>query len=236
LIIKTHKKNSIAVLMPVLGISIFIALYIISALFYPGGSQADKNAVGFSWINNYWCNLIADTSINGQTNTAKPFAMTGMLMLCIALIVFWFLFPQLLHTGKRLKSVIQISGTVAMIIAFFLFTDLNHDLIIDLASVFGLIATTGVFIGLYNAKWFRLFSVGFLSIVLIAANNYVYYTKGMIVYLPVIQKITFASFLIWICCIDIQLFILERERGAQKRSTNISLGINTELNNRTEDR
>ena len=103
-----------------------------------------------------------------------------------------------------------------MVIAFFLFTNINHDLVTNLASIFGLIATIGTFAGLYKTKWFALFAFGLLNILLVAVNNYVYYTKGLIIYLPVVQKISFATFLIWICCIDINLYRLSIKTGEHK--------------------
>jgi len=192
-----------------------VALYNVATLLYPGGSQVNKNAVGFSWINNYWCNLLNESAINGQHNPAKPIAMTGMFILCLTLIFFWFLFPRHINVSKTLKRVIQISGTVAMSIAFFLFTNIDHDLVTNLASIFGLIATIEVFVGLYKAKWLKLFTFGLLNILLVVLNNYVYYTKGLIIYLPVIQKISFAAFLIWICCIDINLFCMTEKNSHQ---------------------
>lgn len=208
-----YKSKSILLLTPVFGTLLFIVLYIVATLLYPGGSQVDKNSVGFSWTNNYWCNLLNENAINGKRNPAKPIAMTGMFVLCLTLSFFWFLFPTHVNVSKKLKLVIQISGTLAMIIAFFLFTNINHDLITNLASGFGLIATVGIFVGLYKTKWFGLFAFGLLNILLVAINNYVYYRKGLIVYLPVIQKITFAAFLIWVCCIDIHLYWEQIKKG-----------------------
>lgn len=202
----SEKTKSIVMLVPIFGTLLFIVLYIIATSLYPGGSQVDKNSVGFSWINNYWCNLLNEIAINGQPNAAKPVAVTGMFILCVTLIFFWFLFAREINVSTQLKLVIQIPGTLAMTIAFFLFTNINHDLVTNLASLFGLIATIGTYIGLYKAKWLGLFRFGLLNILLVVANNYVYYTKGLIIHLPVIQKISFAAFLIWICCIDIKLF------------------------------
>ena len=209
----TEKIKNLLVLIPVFGITVFVVLYIFATLQYPGGSQVDKTSVGFSWVNNYWCNLLNETAINGQLNPAKPVAMAGMFVLCLTLIFFWFLFPKRININRILRLVIQISGTLAMTIAFLLFSNINHDVITNLASIFGLIATIGVYIGLYKARWLGLFTFGLLNILLVVANNYVYYTKGLIIYLPVIQKISFAAFLSWICCIDINLF-----RMTQKNS------------------
>ena len=200
------KQKNIWALTPIFGIVVFIVLYIVAALLYPGGSQVDKNSIGFSWINNYWCNLLNEKAINGQYNPAKPVAITGMLVLCFTLSLFWFLFARHMQIGKRLKLIIQISGTLSIVIAFFLLTNIDHDLVLNLASSLGVIATIGTFIGLYKNKLYLLFAFGLLIILLVGLNNYVYYTKTLIIYLPVIQKISFAAFLIWICCIDIILY------------------------------
>lgn len=212
---EADKTKSILVLAPIFGTVLFVTLYMVAALLYPGGSQVDKNAVGFSWINNYWCSLLDENAINGQHNPAKPFAMIAMFILCLTLIFFWFLFPKHINADKNLKHVIQISGTVAMSIAFFLFTNIKHDLVTNLASFFGLIATIGVLVGLYKAKWPKLFTFGLLNILLVVLNNYVYYTKGLIVYLPVIQKISFIAFLVWICCINIHFFRMTKKISHQ---------------------
>ncbi len=185
---------------------LFAGLYFVAALLYPGGSQADRTAVGFSWINNYWCNLLNDHAINGQPNPAQPIAMTGMFVLCLTLTVFWLVFPRYIDIDKKMKLTIQISGTIAMTFAMFLFTNIDHDLVTNLASAFGLIAIAGTFVGLYKAKWFGLFAFGMLNILLVGLNNIMYYRQGLIVYLPVIQKISFVAFLIWICWIGIDLY------------------------------
>ena len=201
-----EKQNNIWILTPVFGTILFVILYIVATTFYPGGSQVDKDSVGFSWINNYWCNLLNENAINGQHNPAKPIAITGMFVLCLTLTVFWFLFSRQINLGKFTRLTIQISGIFAMTIAFFLFLDINHDLVTKFASLFGLIATIGTFIGLYKTKWYGLFAFGLLNILLIGLNNYIYYNKGLIIYLPIIQKISFAAFLFWVCSIDINLY------------------------------
>lgn len=213
---QADKIKNILVLVPIFGTILFVVLYVVATFLYPGGSQVDKNAIGFSWTNNYWCNLLNENAINGQLNPAKPVALSAMFVLCFTLAYFWFLFPNKINLNKKLKLVIQISGTLSMTIAVFLFTNINHDLITNLASSFGAIATIGTFAGLYKNKWFGLFAFGFLNILLVGLNNLCYYNKELIVYLPVIQKITFATFLIWICCITTNLY--RRQRTATTKA------------------
>ena len=190
-----------------MGIVLFVILYVVAAALYPGGSQFDRQAEGFSWTNNYWCTLLDKQAINGQYNTARPYATTAMIVLCLSLQIFWFLIPVYLETGKTLKWIIRVSGILAMTIGFLLITNLNHDTITNLASLFGLVATTGTFIGLYKAKWYGLFVFGMVNLLLVALNNYFYYTPGAIRYLPVVQKITFAAFLVWVCSIAINMYM-----------------------------
>ncbi len=207
---QVNKAKNIMLLIPIFGTVVFVMLYFVATLLYPGGSQVDKNSVGFSWANNYWCNLLNDNAINGHPNPAKPVAIAGLFVLSLTLTFFWYVFPKYSNLSPKLKLTVQISGAISMIIACFLFTGINHDLITNLASFFGLIATIGTFIGLYKIKWFGLFLFGLLNIVLVGLNNYLYYTNGLIIYLPVIQKVTFATFLIWLCFINLKLHSIER--------------------------
>lgn len=204
-IVKESGKRNLWMLLPVSGTIIFVALYIIATLLYPGGSQVDKNSVGFSWINNYWCNLLNNNAINGQHNAARPVALVAMTILSMTLAYFWYLFPRQINFPKYSRLVIQIAGAISMTIAMFLFTDL-HDMIINIASLFGFISLIGTFAGLYKIKLYNLFWLGMFNVLLVALNNYVYYSKGLIIYLPVIQKISFAFFLFWLCCINIVLY------------------------------
>ena len=192
-------------LLPVFGTVLFVCLYFVATLYYPGGSQVDSHSKGFSWANNYWCNLLNETSINGQLNTARPVAIAALFVLCLTLTIFWYLFPK--HTGLKgsVKLVIQISGTLAMTTAMFLFTDL-HDTIVNIASLCGLVATAGTFIGVHQLKWTKLFWFGIFNLALVALNSILYYGNGLKLYLPVVQKITFRFFLLWICLITIDLY------------------------------
>ncbi|MGB4848212.1 MAG: hypothetical protein WBP41_09865 [Saprospiraceae bacterium] len=201
-----NKLNPFLKLIPVFGTILFVALYIIATLYYPGGSQTDIHSTGFSWTNNYWCTLLSENAINGQPNPARPIAMTGMLVLCLTLSFFWIQLPKYLRVAKWMKYIIQISGTLAMVVAFFLYTFIDHDLITNIASFLGLIAISCTLAGLYSNKWYGLFAFGLVNLIFVGLNNYFYRTEGMLMYLPVVQKISFASFLIWICAIDIHLF------------------------------
>lgn len=195
-------------LLPIFGTFLFVALYITATFYYPGGSQFNPHSPGFSWAHNYWCNLLDDNAINGQQNTAQPIALTAMFILCFTLAFFWWQFPKFTSLGKVYKLIIQVSGVLAMAIGLLLFTKTNHDLITNSASLFGLIATTGTLMGLYKNGHTTLFYFGLVNFLLVAVNNFLYYNKAIIAFLPLVQKITFATFLVWVCCITVYMYKL----------------------------
>jgi hypothetical protein len=192
-------------LSPSFGTLIYLALYIVATFFYPGGSQIDKNSIGFSWTQNYWCNLLNENAINGQHNATRPIAIVATFFLCITLMVFWYIFPKQTGFRKSRKLIVQVSGFASMISIMFISTAL-HDIVINIATVFGLIAVIGTFIGLLELKWTKLFWVGIFILPLVALNNFFYYKTGLLIYLPVVQKITFLYFLLWICLVDVGLY------------------------------
>ena len=194
------------ILLPVFGCVLFVILYVVAALLYPGGSGIDKTSVGYNWMENYWCNLLNNKAINGQNNTAKPVAMTAMVVLCVSLSLFWILFPVIVQLKKYHRLIIQIGGAASMIAAFLLLTNADHDIAVNFSSSLGFVAMLGVLIALYQLRWSKLFIFGLFNIVLIALNNYLYYVISDVTYLPIVQKFTFLCFLFWICYIEMKMY------------------------------
>lgn len=83
---------------------------------------------------------------------------------------------------------------------------IDHDWVVNFSSGLGALAAAGTIIGLYQIKWRWLFVLGLFNIILVGLNNYAYYGNDPIVYLPVVQKISFASFLTWIFMIAICMY------------------------------
>jgi hypothetical protein len=185
------------VIIPLAGIPVFIILYIIAAAFYPGGHPDDVHAAGFSWLHNYWCNLLNEQAINGEPNKGRPIAFAGMIVLCFSLAAFWFFYPVKQFIAVKTQWLIRVSGILAMLAALFI-TVFDHDAVTNIASLLGLIAVTGTLVILYKTKQTGLFRYGLLNLLLVGVNNLFYYTPSLLHYLPLVQKISFASVLCWI--------------------------------------
>lgn len=198
------KLNSILYLIPFIGILSFVVLYIYAATLYPGGSQANINSEGFSWVHNYWCNLLNETGMNGQPNKAQPVALTAMLLLCFSLAVFFIQFAKIYASSLTWKRIIQINGVLSMVFAALIFSP-YHDLMTLLSSLFGVFVVIGILKGIYTSKQ-RIYQIsGIICLLFLALNNYIYYTQHFLEALPLLQKITFTIVLLWILALNTTL-------------------------------
>lgn len=202
--LKNKESNNKWSLLSVWGIGLFVLLYIVAAFLYPGGSDANKKATGFSWLHNYWCELMASHAQNGEINTARPVAITAMLVLVISLITFWYRIPFLFNGNKTGSLFIRYCGISSMLIVPFMFAG-RHDMVMNVAGLLGCMAITILVIKLRANKMYRLFAHGILCIILCSINNYIYYTGNFFYYLPVIQKITFLIFLLWFTLLSVKI-------------------------------
>lgn len=188
-----------------MGSAVFILLYIIATFYYPGGHHTEKTARGFSWLHNYWCNLMGEKGVNGEPNGARSIAFAAMGVLCVTMAVFAYIFPGQVPFRKWVRIMLQLSGIGSMMVAFFIFTE-QHDLLINIASLLGVVGAIGTMIGLRMLRWNNLFWFGVFNLVLVVLNNVLYHNEGLIFALPVVQKITFLSFLLWISMMSIGMY------------------------------
>lgn len=196
-------------LLPLIGSGLFLLLYLLAAAFYPGGSQADAHAEGFSWLHNYWCNLLPPKGINGQPNAARPFAVAAMAVLVFTLLSFWVAAARRLRFSKTGRMVLLFSALASMALLPFL-SSAHHDAVINASAAFGLVAMAMVYAALYKEGKTFLFAFGLFNLGLVALNNYVYYATESLYWLPLVQKVTFASFLLWVCAVSVMLANRER--------------------------
>jgi hypothetical protein len=177
-------------LLPVYGFSIFFLLYVLAAAFYPGGSNVEKVAAGFSLLNNYWCDLMADNAKNGDINPARPIAITAWIILCISLSLFWVNLPRLFYGKSTNQQIVQYTGSFVSMGLVFSFTKF-HDTIIDIAAILGAITIILTSIELKRNQYFVLWKLVLFCFFLGSLNYFIYTTNYFISKLPILQKITY---------------------------------------------
>ena len=192
-------------ILPLLGMGLFLVLYVIAAINYPGGSRIDTNQIGFSFYNNYLCDLLDDFAINGELNIARFFARAALGLLCASLMLLWYHLPKLFSVTSINRTIMRLSGLVSLFITLFLASG-THDLILRIAGVFGIIAVFTASIELYKSQLYKLMFFGILCLCIFFANYYIYETGIYIELLPLIQKITFIAFIIWFATLGSSLY------------------------------
>lgn len=203
--ITKHDRHSIIFLFPIVGFIAFLCFFYLATTYYPGGSQFNHQSIGYSWEHNYWCNLLYRNALNGQYNYARKIAIVAMLCLNSSVAGFWFAFPNTAKLNVSSKQLIQASGILSMFIATFISSKF-HDTIILLASLFGTIALIGTLYVLLKLQWKILFYLGVLNISLVGLNFLFYFNDYLIYFLPVLQKITFITFLSWFSTMSYKMY------------------------------
>ena len=203
----THKNrsNTIITLLPILGIALFVLFYIVAALYYPGGSYVSPNQSGYNFKNNYLCDLLDNQAINGVLNSARIYARIALAILCFSLIFFWYHVSHLFDRKNKSQTIMRITGMLSMLITLFLASGI-HDIILRIAGVFGVIALLIALIELFKANYYKVFLLGFICLLLFLTNYYIYETELLIEKLPLIQKITFLSFMSWFVVLSLHTY------------------------------
>jgi hypothetical protein len=195
--------------LPAAGSILFLVLFIASASAYPGGTYSNPASVGYSWTENYWCNLLSEKALNGAPNTARPLAYAACTLMALSLAAFWILFPKAAGMSLRARWLTAAAGVLSMIFSFFLPTP-YHDTIVNVSAGLGLIAMGGVFVGLKRCGWTRLYYYGLVIVGLVGLNNLFYHNDALWPRLPLVQKATMLYLLGWICAVCLRMYMADR--------------------------
>lgn len=199
------RMHAIILTLPITGMLLFVVFYVIAAIYYPGGSYASPAEAGFSFRNNYLCDLLDDRAINGAVNDARLYSRIALALLCLSVILLWLYVPKLFPYKSKIQILMRTAGILSMVTTFFLASGI-HDIIVRIAGVFGVIALLSVFAELYKYKYYKLLILGILCFIQFLANFYIYETQTMLNTLPLIQKVTFASCIGWFILLNIAVF------------------------------
>ncbi|MGB5818936.1 MAG: hypothetical protein WBG90_05585 [Saonia sp.] len=192
-------------LLPLVGMVFFILFYIIAAISYPGGSHILPDQIGFSFWNNYLCDLLDRYAINGELNSARFVARTSLAVLCVSLLLLWAYLPGFFSVKSMNQKIMLWTGMASFVVTLFL-TAKTHDSIVRIAGVFGAIAFISCFIELFKARHFKLFVFGLICLLIFLGNFYIYETGSFLNTLPIFQKVTFVCCLIWFAFLNISFY------------------------------
>ncbi len=192
-------------MIPLLGMALFVICYMAAAGFYPGGSWNHPGQAGFSWRHNYLCDLLDTRAINGMLNTGRHWARVALGFLAVGLVVLWYQLPALVRAPVWFKRLLRSSGLAALGSMVFLRAD-THDPVVYIAGSLGLVALGLLLTGLWRQGLKALAILGGWCLGIFLVNYGIYETGRLLYALPLIQKITFISFIGWFIWLDVALW------------------------------
>lgn len=182
-----------------LGIILAIGLLVIATLFYPGGSTHNIGTPGFDWGHNYLSNLFSPRAVNSVDNAARPWAIAGMLVLCLSMGGFFISFAKRIP-NKSDSAVIKYSGILSMIAGFLVVSPL-HDSMIIVSTTLSLVSLFYITVFIFKSKLHFLKFLSVFSLLVTYGCSYVYFTSSYLEVLPVLQKVTLLLNLLWVLSI-----------------------------------
>ncbi len=181
----------------------FVLFFVLSTFYYPGGSYEHPAQPGFSWLENYLCDLLDYQALNGEINPGRTLSRIALGLLCLGIISFWYSIPSLFKSGRIQPQLMRWTGILSMIVTVFLATG-NHDLVTRSAAILGAIAMVLVLILLFRSGHSNYGVMGILGLILVASNFYIYEVDFERTELPIIQKFTFLLFLAWFIGLNVK--------------------------------
>lgn len=184
-----------------IGISLGTLLLVIATLYYPGGSYENVNAAGYDWIDNYISNLLSPLAVNGAENTARPFAVLGVLLLTSSFGAFFVKFSRRIKI-RSAALVIKYLGVAATLFGLLTVIPSLHDPMVTLSSILTLLIFFYITVMVLKSKLtlMKVMSIAFLLTFYFAA--YMYFSRFMLQHLPLMQKTIFLMKIIWILCLE----------------------------------
>lgn len=170
-------------------------------MMYPGGIHWADATRGFAIRDSYWCDLIAPYTRNHEVNPAQPVAFAAMMILCLSMAWMWWHLPGQLQQDGWVKEILQWGGIGSMVVTTGL-ASAYHDVVIYLAGFLGLSALFTTLYALWSASAKVLFGFGVLGACLCLINFAIYTTGIGLAGLPLLQKATFATMLVWFAAIS----------------------------------
>jgi len=183
-----------------LGIIISTTLLVAATLYYPGGSQYDKNSIGYDWKNNYLSNLFTEKAMNGADNAARSWAISGMFFFCASSALFFISFSKRIPL-KGPAGMIRYFGISSALFAFLAVTP-YHDAMVTIADTLGLVSMFYITVFTFKAKLHIAKVLSVICMLIFYCCTCLYYTRSYLEFLPILQKVAFLAQVIWILWLE----------------------------------
>ncbi|TAE79932.1 MAG: hypothetical protein EAY81_10885 [Bacteroidetes bacterium] len=180
-----------------LGIAVALLLLVMASFTYPGGTPSNPLTVGYRFTENYISHLLEINALNGQANTARPWAVAGVLLFGITIGLSMVEFAKKIPL-KSASVVITYGGLLLTLLGVLVTIPSLHHLVVTLSSIISLIVFFYITVMLIKSK---LTTLKVLSVLFLMAHYvacYQFFTRSYLEHLPLMQKIIHISQVFWL--------------------------------------
>ena len=177
---------------PIVGVVAAIALLAISTYRYAGDVHWTRVTVSL---------LCAPSLPDGAPNSGRGLPIVALLLLCASMSLLFELISRVADTRGQRKT-IQIAGIGSMVYALLTATPM-HNLMVNIALAFFLVAIVGIVYMLYRKQQYLLAIAGIACIVLKLGSVSLYYTNTYTEIWGVLQKLSFILTTTWLFAVHL---------------------------------
>jgi hypothetical protein len=196
-------------------VAVFVTLATLAAVTYPGGTWFDPARSGYDVVDNFLCDTLHASGLNGQPNPVGSMAMTvAMMALVPGLGGMWLLMPHLTRRSPRLGKGARATGLVSLplvaavpLVPTDQFPSLHPMVVVSASTTALLAAALAVYALVAEGRAMRLAAwvgAGVVTTVMIDAGLYVenqFFGAPLTTTVPALQKVAVSLLLSWMVMI-----------------------------------
>ena len=172
--------------LPIVGVVAALVMLAIATSLYAGDVHWARVTVSL---------LCAQNLPDGAPNPSRGLPIVALLLLCASMSLLFELISRLAD-AKSIRKTIQIGGIGSMVYALLTATPM-HNLMVNIALAFFLVAIIAIVFMLYRKQQYALAIVGIACILLKLGSVTLYYTNNFTEVWGVLQKLSFSFTATW---------------------------------------
>jgi hypothetical protein len=177
---------------PIVGVVAALALLVVATSLYSGDVHWTRVTVSL---------LCAPSLPDGAPNSGRALPIVALLLLCASMSWLFELIARAADTRRQLTT-IQIAGIGSMVYALLTATPM-HNLMVNIALAFFLVAIVAIVYMLYRKKRYVLAFAGIACILLKLSSVSLYYTNSYPEIWGVLQKLSFILTAAWLFAVHL---------------------------------